>query len=169
MTNPTPPISPDTELAGLRRCSACNHEKPVAAFYARKDGRMNFLCRQCRDARNSIYRLTPKSKELQRLNRINGTISDLVKATRLRKAKLAAQRFPEQQYAKRKVRTAISNGSLVRPPTCQQCGGGRPLRDGRAFIHAHHEDYSRPLDVIWLCPPCHTAIHRAKKGNSNGK
>ena len=25
--------------------------------------------------------------------------------------------------------------------------------------HAHHEDYSKPYDVVWLCPPCHRNLH----------
>jgi hypothetical protein len=25
---------------------------------------------------------------------------------------------------------------------------------------AHHEDYDRPLDVMWLCQPCHKQRHK---------
>ena len=24
---------------------------------------------------------------------------------------------------------------------------------------AHHNDYGRPFDVVWLCHPCHNTIH----------
>ena len=30
---------------------------------------------------------------------------------------------------------------------------------GRA-LHGHHEDYSQPLEVVWLCAPCHGLRHR---------
>lgn len=53
--------------------------------------------------------------------------------------------------ARDKVRVAIRNGSLVRKP-CEVCGEPR--------THAHHEDYSRPLDVRWLCPVHHGLEHR---------
>ncbi len=26
-------------------------------------------------------------------------------------------------------------------------------------VHAHHRDYSRPLDVVWLCAKCHHRVH----------
>jgi hypothetical protein len=47
------------------------------------------------------------------------------------------------------------------------------VRDGRLFkqpyvvcgatekLHAHHRDYSKPLEVTWLCAQCHTRIHAA--------
>jgi hypothetical protein len=44
-------------------------------------------------------------------------------------------------------------GRLVRE-TCSKCG---------AKAHAHHDDYSRPLDVLWLCPIHHTERHKELK------
>lgn len=60
------------------------------------------------------------------------------------------------QQAYRKVRTAIRRGELVRPSNCVRCGKeDRPGSDGRSTIQAHHADYSRPLDVEWICSACH--------------
>jgi len=50
--------------------------------------------------------------------------------------------------ASRQVQLAIMRGDLVRPDICSQCGQRRK-------IDAAHADYSRPLDVTWLCRPCH--------------
>jgi hypothetical protein len=56
---------------------------------------------------------------------------------------------------------AIEKGLLVRPDRCQECGGdGRAFRDGRHPIQAHHCDYNKPLEVMWLCQPCHHDWHR---------
>lgn len=55
---------------------------------------------------------------------------------------------------KTRVRTAVNvalrNGRLVREG-CKVCGG-------RA--EAHHEDYSKPLDVTWLCRTHHAEAHK---------
>lgn len=46
---------------------------------------------------------------------------------------------------------AIKMGVLV-PRPCDVCG----LTD----VHAHHHDYSKPLEVRWLCRQHHMALHR---------
>lgn len=51
---------------------------------------------------------------------------------------------------RRLVNEAIHDGVLVRQ-SCRQCGASEAL--------AHHEDYGRPLDVIWLCRKCHAQRH----------
>jgi len=53
--------------------------------------------------------------------------------------------------AHREVRKAIRRGQLERPAKCSVCRVFRPL--------AHHDDYSKPLDVIWLCHGCHVRRH----------
>lgn len=60
------------------------------------------------------------------------------------------------QRAYRMVRTALKQGVLVRPADCQRCGRpDKPGSDGRSTIQAHHADYSCPLEVEWICSPCH--------------
>lgn len=53
------------------------------------------------------------------------------------------------------LRLAISHGDLVPAQVCERCG--QPPA-GRA-LQGHHTDYSKPLDVVWLCPPCHQQVH----------
>lgn len=50
---------------------------------------------------------------------------------------------------------AIKRGDLVRQP-CEACGS---TGTGKSPVHGHHDDYTRPLDVRWLCPACHTREH----------
>jgi hypothetical protein len=54
--------------------------------------------------------------------------------------------------AQRAVQNAVKRGSLVRPERCEDCGLPGAL-------HGHHEDYSRKLDVQWLCASCHRRRH----------
>jgi hypothetical protein len=51
--------------------------------------------------------------------------------------------------AREQVRAAIKRGDLIRPDTCEECG------TAGVTIEAAHADYSRPLEVRWLCRPCH--------------
>lgn len=51
------------------------------------------------------------------------------------------------------VHKAVKDGVLIRPASCPKCG-----RQGD--MEAHHPDYSKPLDVVWLCKPCHSELHR---------
>jgi hypothetical protein len=62
--------------------------------------------------------------------------------------------------AQNKLEKAVLRGRLTRPTTCERCGQEPPpFKDGRTAIQAHHHDYSKPLDVTWLCQPCHHAVH----------
>lgn len=56
-----------------------------------------------------------------------------------------------KQSARIVVREAVRKGILVKP-VIARCGHSRP--------EAHHPDYNRPLDVLWLCRPCHQELHR---------
>jgi len=62
-------------------------------------------------------------------------------------------RANERTMARGKVTYAVNKGVLVRPSTCGDCGEYFPK------IIAHHEDYSKPLDVAWVCKPCHLKRH----------
>lgn len=58
------------------------------------------------------------------------------------------QRNPEKRHAHNAVRRAVKSGVLVRPDQCARCG-----RECKP--QASHDDYNKPLDVEWLCQPCH--------------
>jgi predicted DNA-binding protein YlxM (UPF0122 family) len=62
--------------------------------------------------------------------------------------------------AQNKVEKAILRGRITRPENCERCGASGTFKDGRSAIQAHHPDYSKPLDVIWLCQRCHHDEHR---------
>jgi DNA-binding NarL/FixJ family response regulator len=62
-----------------------------------------------------------------------------------------------QKTAYRLVRSAIEKGALIRPDNCNRCSRSGTTSDGRSYIHAHHHDYTKPLDVEWICAACHRA------------
>jgi hypothetical protein len=68
----------------------------------------------------------------------------------MRYRRRAREKWPEHERARRKVAYAVKHGHLVKLP-CERCGA--------AESNGHHEDYSKPLVVIWLCRACHDAEH----------
>ena len=54
----------------------------------------------------------------------------------------------------------VANGLIERPSQCEQCGAFSTLRNGRSGIQAHHCDYNKPLEVMWLCQKCHHEWHK---------
>ena len=65
---------------------------------------------------------------------------------------------PEAAAATSAVNNGIRAGIIFKPGECSRCGETRR-------IEGHHFDYSRPMDVVWLCEPCHKQLH---KENKNG-
>ncbi len=58
---------------------------------------------------------------------------------------------------------ALKTGIVQRKDACEECGDSGTFKDGRAKVHAHHDDYSKPLEVRWLCQPCHHEWHKHSK------
>ena len=71
---------------------------------------------------------------------------------------LYARQYPDRAQAHSLATTAVSNGTLTKPSACQQCGHVRRL-------DAHHDDYTQPLTVRWLCRACHTHVHPKTQKN----
>jgi transposase-like protein len=61
------------------------------------------------------------------------------------------------------LETAIQQGIIQRKTHCEKCGATGTFKNGRTKIQAHHADYSRPLEVEWLCQKCHHEWHRTNR------
>jgi hypothetical protein len=53
---------------------------------------------------------------------------------------------------------AIRDGRLIQSP-CEVCGKHK--------VHAHHDDYAKPLEVRWLCALHHRKLHNDKSLRSH--
>jgi hypothetical protein len=61
------------------------------------------------------------------------------------------ERNPEKYKAHQLLNYAIRMG-MIKRGKCEVCG--------KSNAQGHHEDYSKPLEVVWLCPIHHTEHHR---------
>jgi hypothetical protein len=51
---------------------------------------------------------------------------------------------------------AIRDKRIEKPEKCSVC-------QKQCKLHGHHHDYTKPLEVIWLCPQCHVNTHKQIK------
>jgi hypothetical protein len=134
-----------------KECFKCKTIKPLDEFYKHNrmaDGHLNkckICTRQdsinCRNAKIDYYRAydRKRAKESERSKAASEISSAWRKADKRR------------MKCHNAVKRAIKAGTLVRQP-CVRCGNEKSL--------AHHEDYDFPLDVMWLCQPCHKQRHK---------
>lgn len=134
----------------MKRCNTCNEIKPLDEFYRQEqmsDGHLN-QCKTCVTARVRLHR------------RMNDSVReyDRVRSKTPKRKALAAKRqrmYREKNEAAYKAQNALNNalrdGKIAKEP-CAICGASER-------VHAHHKDYSDPLDVTWLCAKCHARIH----------
>lgn len=118
--------------AMTKRCNRCGRAQPLESF-ARNCKMKDGRLNQCKECRPKV---TPQARRRSR--------------QRYREA------HPDKVRARKALVKAVERGRLIKPPACQGCG--KPFK--KAALHGHHEDYSKPLDVAWLCRGCHQALHK---------
>jgi len=147
-------------------CIKCLIEKPLEAFHRHHrmaDGHLN-TCKECacayvrqhrvdnpdyyktyekerrdlphRIALRAEYAQTPEGRESHRRSKDKWKVE-----------------HPNQLKAHTTVNNALRDGRLIRQP-CWVCG---------KQAQAHHPDYDRPLDVVWLCSLHHKQAHALAK------
>lgn len=134
-----------------KKCFKCQSIKDVSEFY--KHGQMSdgYLgkCKECSKKDTLDHRTknidTVREYDRQR-NKLPHRIklnSDIGKSYRTK--------HPLRYHATNLLNNAIRDGKIKKEP-CSICGS-------TYRIHGHHEDYYKPLDVIWLCTIHHKELH----------
>lgn len=139
-----------------KECFKCNTVKPLNEFYKHSgmaDGHLN-KCKECTKNDSTSHR-NKNLEKVRAYDRERGKIPERIKTnTEVNKAWRDEDR--RRSSAHNAVARAIKTGKLVRIP-CIKCGDKKSL--------AHHEDYDEPLQVMWLCQPCHKQRHKELKLN----
>jgi len=153
-----------------RKCWSCKKHLSLDKFGACKTlplGR-EYRCKECgaaarkkyykknRDiilARNKKWRDNNRNKCNEQNRRYNSKFPEKSKNSYIK----YTTKFPEKRKAIEKLKNAIRAKKIKRPSVCEFC------KKPNHIIHGHHEDYNKPLDVIWLCPLCHSRIHKSKQ------
>jgi hypothetical protein len=70
---------------------------------------------------------------------------------------------PDRDKAQRAVQRAVKSEKLVKAPMCQLCW------DVGQRLEGHHVDYSKQLEVVWLCRACHCFVDGHKLRDNKGR
>jgi hypothetical protein len=133
-----------------KKCTKCGKKKPPSDFYAHPFGAggRDSKCKECaklvvkaayranREARREYDRRRQRTPERRRKQQETG--------------RRMIRKYPEKHAARLAVKRAVASGRLVSTP-CEMCGHPK--------TEAHHDDYSKPLAVRWLCCRCHKRVH----------
>lgn len=136
-----------------KRCSACGVVKPLDEFPGDKKCRDGYRgqCCACRRVLMRAWRLAKLATRREYDRRRYHESPERREGQRISSLK-SKQRYPDKTRARNAVSNAIRDGRLERQ-ACEVCGAPR--------AQAHHDDYSRPLDVRWLCRDHHEQYHHA--------
>lgn len=137
-----------------KECFKCKTVKPLEEFYKHPkmgDGHVN-KCKECN--KNDVTANRNKNIEkIRAYDRARGKEPERIKAT-AETTRAWREEDKRRSKAHTDVARSVRNGSLLRLP-CKRCGEQKSL--------AHHEDYDKPLEVMWLCQPCHKQRHKELK------
>jgi len=132
----------------MKHCNSCETDKDESEFGNRKaslDG-LAAKCRTCQKVYDKARAKDPAREEARRIYQQTDEgklLSNKAKAN-------YRKRNPNKYRAHNLVNSAIRRGSLFKEP-CEKCGYNE--------VHAHHDDYSKPLNIRWLCNTHHRSWH----------
>ena len=141
----------------MKKCGSCETEKEKSLFgkrQASKDG-LSAKCKMCQKVYDKA-RSSDKARKMQR------AIYAQTEEGRIASDKAKAEyrnRNPIKAKAHAIVARAVRAGNLFKEP-CAECG--------KEDVHAHHDDYLKPLNVRWLCSAHHSQWHIDNGPGLNG-
>lgn len=147
----------------MKICTSCKLPLENEQFYKGRgmaDGRLN-QCKTCVKANVARYQ-AQNLESIREYDRQRGQLPERKARVRAFSRRYRAegrgievnkrwfQRNPEKYRAYYAVHNAIRDGKLFKQP-CEVCGVDR--------VEAHHDDYSKPLEVRWRCKQHHEDVH----------
>lgn len=132
----------------MKRCFKCGKEKSLDEFYKHSemaDGHLN-KCKEC-------TRKDVRERELHNPMAV------------YRSRLVTHKKNPTHANASRVVDAAVKAGVIQKPSRCSGCG----CHDEESRITAHHYDYTKPLDVVWVCSKCHRQLDANRREREGEK
>ena len=182
----------DIAQTGLKRCRFCRRELPITRFHRSGTNKLASRCKDCHGVAirqcKFCNRLFVGKSGRKACSELCG---QLLRAPTFLVCKNCGQLFGPADHLKRKfcsknckyaaastgrmtirkttakarraqglLRYHVQTGKIARPTECEECGGSDRQIEGA------HYDYDRPLDVRWLCVPCHRRWDKKEPKNA---
>lgn len=134
-------------MVDKKKCSVCGGNFPLAFFYRRNTRPCGYMaaCKKCTGKQRKVD--MPKHHERDQLTEQERNNRNRAFGIRSRPHIGSKQRSL--------VGAALRSGKLIKPENCtinnERCVGR---------LEAHHPEYNKPLDILWLCAEHHRAWHR---------
>jgi hypothetical protein len=140
----------------MERCSICFVD------FKNKKSLSNHLRYGCNGIleTDEVKRLSEWGKLYYQKNRLGKSLANIEREkqylctengmrVKLARNKQIRLKYPEKEKARNTLRNAIKGGYIKRC-VCEVCGNPK--------TQAHHDDYSKPLEVRWLCHQHHCEL-----------
>ncbi len=152
-----------------KKCFKCEEVKPFSEFYKHAQMKDGYLgkCKKCAKSDVKKHR-TENIDRIRQYDRARGYLPHRKEKVRKYAQTPAGKKSQQKGFKKYNDKhplrravmgllgSAIRAGRIEKPDNCSKCGSN-------GMIHGHHEDYYKPLEVIWLCPKCHSLTHKEKR------
>jgi hypothetical protein len=144
-----------------KACRVCGIFLDLSKFPPSKLKKHEWICTPCHSLKKKTWDKEHPDKcklsgrlRMRKWRELNPhQIATISEQTKERKRQYAREYYKKHTDIKKvhlKTNYAIKTGKLERKP-CIVCG--------KPEAQAHHEDYLKPLEIIWLCPQHHKRRH----------
>lgn len=136
-----------------KQCFKCKKNKVISEFYAHPqmaDGTLG-KCKECTKKDANEHRMANLIK-IRAYDRARALLPHRKKLN-VEVNKRYRQQFPLRYKANMILGNALRDGKINKSHICSLC------KETKKTL-GHHDDYSKPLEVVWICQPCHKQIHK---------
>lgn len=150
-------------------CCRCKIEKDLEEFHKQKRNPLGhaYSCKKCEHERY----VKKKAKDPERWNLLSKLWHRKKKEEdpdiwkkRYQKSKERILNYIKSNKERDKIKLRARNnvnrwlrlGQITRAEKCSECGSNTKLE-------AHHEDYSKPREIKWLCVSCHVMADKKRR------
>jgi len=165
---------------GSKFCSACKRTRKAEFFSKNRrapDG-LQAYCKECVNKRQATPEFREYMRRYKRKRRTNPVYRKAEREYSTSPKRLEAQRLYKKKWrtehrelvaegnkarrkkskkkiaAQKKIYRAVRDGKIRRPSTCSKADN-----TCRGDTQAHHLDYDKPFEVVWLCMSHHQREH----------